>query len=67
MSKVKTVLIVLATWLVLSLLCTFPTMWLWNALMPKLFNLTTLTFWQTFGLQLLIRMFTPYTAKIKTS
>jgi hypothetical protein len=31
----------------------FPLMYLWNWLMPTLFNLPTITFWQAVGLNLL--------------
>ena len=44
----------------LSLVLTFPAMWLWNYLMPMIFNLPKLTFWQTFGLQILIGCFAPH-------
>lgn len=31
----------------------FPTMWLWNALVPEIFNLPSIGFWQAVGLNLL--------------
>lgn len=31
----------------------FPTMWLWNWLVPELFHLSTISFWQAWGLLLL--------------
>lgn len=37
----------------LDFLLAIPTMYLWNWLMPKLFNLTTVTYWQAWGLSLL--------------
>jgi len=37
----------------ISLLFAWPFMLLWNWLMPMIFGLTTLTFWQAFGLMLL--------------
>lgn len=37
----------------LDLLLAWPFMLLWNWLMPMIFGLTTLTFWQSFGLMLL--------------
>lgn len=40
----------------LSLLINFPAMWLWNWLMPYLFHLPTLTYWQMFGLAVLINL-----------
>ena len=35
------------------MLLAFPLMWLWNWLMPEIFNLTTLTYWQSLGILLL--------------
>lgn len=40
-----------------AFLFTFITMSLWNALMPELFGLTLLTFWQTLGLLVLSWLF----------
>jgi len=37
----------------LALLFAFPTLWLWNWLMPPIFGLTKITFWQAFGINLL--------------
>ena len=31
----------------------FPTKWLWNGLMPDMFGLKTITFWQAVGFNLL--------------
>lgn len=39
-----------------AVLVGFVIMWLWNGLMPKLFDLTTITYWQGFGLALLGRL-----------
>ncbi len=33
------------------------TMWLWNALMPAIFNLPVIGFWQTIGLLVLSQIF----------
>ena len=38
-------------------LCGFVTMWLWNALMPAIFNLPAIRFWQAVGLLLLSQLF----------
>lgn len=35
---------------IIALLCAFPVMWLWNWLMPKIFGLIEITFWQSLGL-----------------
>lgn len=41
---------------ILSLLFAFPLMWLWNWLMPTIFELTEITFWQALGLMFLSGM-----------
>lgn len=38
---------------VVAVIFGFPTMWLWNWLMPELFELQTITFWQALGLNVL--------------
>ena len=38
---------------VASILFAFPTMWLWNWLMPHLFNLPQITLWEALGINLL--------------
>lgn len=48
-----------------SIILTFPVMWLWNYLMPMIFGLPKLTFWQTFGLQVLVECFVP--ARVSSS
>lgn len=40
----------------LLLLATFAIMWLWNWLMPELFGLTTITYWQGLGIAALGRL-----------
>lgn len=37
----------------LALLCALPTMLLWNAVMPELFHVPAISFWQALGLLLL--------------
>lgn len=37
----------------------FPVMWLWNNLIPSLFNGPIIGFWQTFGLLVLVRLILP--------
>lgn len=44
---------VIALVVVMSALFAIPTYYLWNGLMPKLFGLTTVTFMQAWGLNLL--------------
>ncbi len=40
----------------LAVLFGFVIMWLWNWLMPELFGLTTLTYWQAVGLFILLKL-----------
>jgi len=46
----------------------YPAMLLWNMLIPELFNGPYLSFWQTFGLIVLFRIFLPSSPsrKVKT-
>jgi hypothetical protein len=37
----------------------FPAMWLWNWLMPSIFGLKEISFWQAIGLQLLAYIILP--------
>jgi hypothetical protein len=47
-------------------LSAYPVMLLWNWLMPYIFELPTLNFWQAFGLSVLCNfLFTSYTGKSK--
>lgn len=41
--------------LLTTLLVAFPVMWLWDWLMPGIFELTTITIWQALGLSALCR------------
>lgn len=49
------VLLVLAVSVIVALIVALPVMWLWNALLPQLFDFAKITFWQAFGLVLLVR------------
>jgi len=46
-------LLVIIIAFVIAIIMGFPMMWLWNALMPSIFGLTKITFWQGVGLNLL--------------
>lgn len=46
-------LLVIVIAFVIAIIMGFPMMWLWNALMPSIFGLTKITFWQGVGLNLL--------------
>ena len=60
MKKTGEILGVFFAWLLavifIGIICAFPTMWLWNWLVPELFNGPTLTFWETIGLFFLINL-----------
>jgi len=43
--------------ILVALLMTLPTMWLWNWLMPTIFGLIKIGFWQALGLNLLSGIF----------
>lgn len=47
------VLIVVGTIIIGGLLMTLPTMFLWDWLMPKIFGLPEITFWEALGINLL--------------
>ena len=53
--------------LICGLLLVFPIMWLWNYLMPMVFGLPKLTYWQTYGLYVLINLFVPARSSSSTS
>lgn len=44
------VLVLFVAVLFVGILAALPLMWLWNWLMPELFGLQTIGFWQAFGL-----------------
>jgi len=47
------ILVVIGTAVLIGVLTSLPIMWLWNWLMPEIFGLITITFWQALGLSLL--------------
>ena len=60
-------LIIVAVGLALSLVIAYPLMILWNGLIPAIFGLKTITFWEAFGLYLLSNLLfgnsSPYKGK----
>lgn len=56
MEKLITFILALLIVIGLDLVLTYPLMLLWNWLMPMIFGLTKLTFWQTFGLSVFVAM-----------
>jgi hypothetical protein len=50
---VGVVVLVAGLIVVMALVFALPTMWLWNWLMPEIFGLKVITFWQALGLNML--------------
>ena len=50
---VGVMVIFVAAVMFIAVLLTLPTMWLWNALMPDIFGLMEIGFWQAMGLMML--------------
>ena len=50
---IGSIIIIAGTFVVIALLTVIPVYYLWNWLMPEIFGLTTLTFWEAFGISLL--------------
>lgn len=46
-------IVIVISILLVVVICALPTMWLWNWLMPTIFGLGKITFWQALGLNLL--------------
>ena len=64
---IKAVVFAVVVVVALGLLMAFPTMWLWNWLMPDLFGLTTITVDQAFGLNILTGLFFRSSSTVKKS
>ena len=48
-----TICFVIVVFALVAIICALPTMWLWNWLMPVLFGLGKITFWQALGINML--------------
>ena len=57
----------LALWPTVSLLLAWPVKLLWNWLMPVIFGLPLITFWQAAGLMLLISILFRWSVSVKTN
>ena len=59
-TNIEVICSVILAWIaiiiIIGLLSIFPIMWLWNWLVPSLFNGPEITFWQTAGLYLLLNL-----------
>ena len=61
------ILMTLALWPTVSLLLAWPVKLLWNWLMPVIFGLPLITFWQAAGLMLLISILFRWSLSVKTN
>ena len=52
-------IVIVAIAALISVLFSFPVMWLWNLLLPELFGFKTITWVQALGLVALIQMLAP--------
>ena len=53
---------ILLSGLITILILTYPMMLLWNWLMPYIFGLPTLTFWQMLGFSILLNCLIPHSS-----
>lgn len=53
MKVLASIILLIGVLALMSLLFALPVMWLWNWLMPEIFGLIEITFWQAVGLCLL--------------
>lgn len=53
MEKLSLIFIVIITVILISVICALPIMWLWNWLMPDIFNFPEITVMQAWGLSFL--------------
>ena len=56
MKKILEFLVVIVIMIIVIMLIGFPVMWIWNWLMPTIFGLIKITFWQAVGLTVLGNM-----------
>lgn len=53
MGVIIKVLVAIGVLALIGILMALPVMWLWNWLMPEIFGMETLTFWEALGVSLL--------------
>lgn len=65
--KFELILMTLTLWPIVSLLLAWPVKLLWNWLMPVIFGLPLISFWQAAGLMLLISILFRWNFSVKTN
>jgi hypothetical protein len=63
-NQIEGVLTVIGYMILAVMLMGFPLMWLWNWVMPSVFNLPQISFWQAVGLNLLSAILIKPTVKV---
>ena len=65
MKAIEAFLIIVGLLLLSSILLAFPTMWLWNWLMPKLFSLPQIDLYESMGINFLTNILFKSNVSIK--
>jgi hypothetical protein len=65
MKALEAILILVGLWLLSAIILAFPTMWLWNWLMPKLFSLTQIDLYEAMGINFLTNILFKSNVSIK--
>ena len=53
LTSLGTLIVAILLIAIFGLILAFPVMWLWNWIMPAIFGLVKISFWQAFGINLL--------------
>ena len=67
MDKIVAMFGIVGLTIVLMLIITFPFMWVWNAIMPDIFGLPTIGFWQSLGLMFIANVLRSYSPSSKSN
>jgi len=66
--SIENISIEIGVWVVIMLLMAFPFVWVWNAIMPNIFDgVHTINFWQAFGLMFIANVLNNNTGNTKSS
>ena len=65
MKALEALLILFGLWLLSAILLAFPTMWLWNWLMPKLFDFIKIDLYEAMGINFLTNILLKSNVSIK--
>ena len=65
MKAIEAILILIGLWLLSAIILAFPTMWLWNWLMPKLFSLPHIDLYEAMGINFLTNILFKSNVSIK--